>query len=95
MQQPRYYHMIAKAVISNAKGIISAIDCYIAKADEELTQTLIEEGFAEAEETVEQINSLQDKIADILHSQTDELLMALAAASGWKEAKKSISNDGK
>lgn len=90
MQQPRYYHMIAKAVISNAKGIISAIDCYIAKADEELTQTLTEEGFAEAEETVEQINSLQDKIADILHSQTDELLMALAAASGWKEAKKKV-----
>ena len=45
--QQLYYKMVAKAVISKADRIISAIDGYIAKADEELSETLESEGFAE------------------------------------------------
>lgn len=89
-QQP-YYKMVARAVISNADGIVRAIDGYIAKADEELSETLETEGFAEAGETVSEINSMQEKIADILQSQTEELLAVLTAASGWDEARKKLS----
>ena len=89
--QPLYYKMVAKAVISNADRIISAIDGFIAKADEELSETLGAEGFAEPEETVSAVNILQEKIADILQSQTAELIAVLAAASGWNEAGKKIS----
>ena len=86
--QPLYYKMVAKAVISKADRIISAIDGYIAKADEELSETLESEGFAESEETVSEINILQEKIADILQSQTAELIAVLTAAGGWDEARK-------
>ena len=86
--QQLYYKMVAKAVISKADRIISAIDGYIAKADEELSETLESEGFAESEETVSEINILQEKIADILQSQTAELIAVLTAAGGWDEARK-------
>lgn len=89
--QSLYYKMVAKAVISNADRIISAIDGFIAKADEELSETLEAEGFAEPEETVSAINIMQEKIADILQSQTAELIAVLTAAGGWDEARKKIS----
>ncbi|MEZ3491567.1 MAG: hypothetical protein K1W38_04490 [Lachnospiraceae bacterium] len=89
--QPLYYKMVAKAVVSNADRIISAIDGFIAKADEELSETLEAEGFAEPEETVNAINIMQEKIADILQSQTEELIAVLIAAGGWDEARKKIS----
>ena len=88
----QYCHMIAKAVISNADNIISAIDRYIAKADEDLADTLKEEGFANEDETVEQINILQEKIADILREQTKIAIAVLAASPNWKAAKKNISD---
>lgn len=88
----QYCHMIAKAVISNADNIISAIDRYIAKADEDLADTLKEEGFANEDETVEQINTLQEKIADILREQTKIAIAVLAASPNWKAAKKNISD---
>lgn len=91
LEQQPYYKMVARAVISNADGIVRAIDGYIAKADEELSETLETEGFAEAEETVGEINSMQEKIADILRSQTEELLAVLTAASGWDEAREKLS----
>ena len=90
-EQPLYYKMVAKAVIARADRIISAIDGYIAKADEELSETLEAEGFAEPEETVSAINIMQEKIADILQSQTAELIAVLTAAGGWDEARKKIS----
>lgn len=89
-EQPKYYKMIAKAVISNADRITSAIDRYIAKADEDLENTLESEGFAEAEETVGEINALQEKIADILNLQTLELIAVLSASSGWEDAEKKV-----
>lgn len=91
LEQQPYYKMVARAVISNADGIARAIDGYIAKADEELSETLETEGFAEAEETVSEINAMQEKIADILQSQTEELLAVLVAAGGWDEARKKLS----
>ena len=33
LEQPLYYKMIAEAVISNADGILDAIDRYLPKAD--------------------------------------------------------------
>jgi len=89
-EQPLYYKMIAKAVIAKKDKIISAIDFYIAKADEDLSETLNEEGFAEAEETVEEINILQEKIADILNSQTLALTTVLSASIGWEDAQNKI-----
>ena len=89
--QQLYYKMVAKAVISKADRIISAIDGYIAKADEELSETLESEGFAEPEETVSEINILQEKIADILQSQTAGLIAVLTAAGGWNEVGEKIS----
>lgn len=89
---PEYCHMIAKAVISNADNIIRAIDRYIAKADEDLADTLKEEGFANEDETVEQINTLQEKIADILREQTKIAIAVLSASQNWKAAKKNISD---
>ncbi len=69
LEQPLYYKMIAEAVISNADGILDAIDRYLAKADDDLADTLEEEGFAEAEETVKAINSLQEDVAGALEAQ--------------------------
>lgn len=89
--QQLYYKMVAKAVISKADRIISAIDGYIAKADEELSETLESEGFAEVGETVSEINILQEKIADILQSQTAGLIAVLTAAGGWNEVGEKIS----
>lgn len=89
--QPLYYKMVAKAVVSNADRIISAIDSFIAKAEEELSETLEAEGFTEPEETVSAINIMQEKIADILQSQTEELIAVLTAAGGWNEAGEKIS----
>jgi len=73
-------NMLAKSVISNANGIIDAIDRYIAKADEDLEGTLQDEGFAEASETVDAVNSLEEQIADALDAQTEGVIEALEEA---------------
>lgn len=71
---------IAKAILKNADGIIDAIDRYLAKADDDLEKNLKEEGYAEPKGTVATVNSLEEEIADILHSQTDEILETLQEA---------------
>ena len=85
-----YYQKLAKAVIANSDNILSAIDKYLAKADEDMEKTLRDEGFAEPKETVEQINSVQDEIADILQEQTTATAATLATAKNWKDAKKKL-----
>ncbi len=92
-EQSKYYQMLAKAVMSNADGIIAAIDQYLAKADDDLVEALSDEGYAEAEDTVKAINTMQDEVAEILQSQTDDFVAALAAAAGseWAEAQKTVS----
>lgn len=92
-EQSKYYQMIAKAVISNADGIITAIDQYLAKADDDLAAALTDEGYAEAEDTVKAINSLQEEVAEVLQNQTDDFVAALATAAGseWAEAQETVS----
>ena len=92
LNQPLYYQMIAKAVISNTEGILNAIDRYLAKADEDMADTLADEGFAEAEETVKAINSLQEDVAETLQGQTEELVAALedTPEEDWEKAQKNV-----
>ena len=91
--QLKYYQAIAKALISNADGIIEAIDQYLAKADDELTDVLADEGYAEAEDSVKAINVMQEEIAETLQNQTDDFVEALTAAqdSDWAAAQKKVS----
>ncbi len=92
-RQLKYYQAIAKALISNADGIIEAIDQYLAKADDELTDVLADEGYAEAEDSVKAINAVQEEIAETLQNQTDDFVEALTAAqdSDWAAAQKKVS----
>ena len=89
-RQLKYNQAIAKALISNADGIIEAIDKYLAKADDELSDVLADEGYADAEDSVKVINAMQEEIAETLQNQTDDLVEALAAEqdSGWAAAQK-------
>lgn len=91
-EQALCYQMIAKAIISNADGILDAIDRYLAKADDDLADTLEEEGFAEGEETVKAIDSLQEDVAEALQSQTEAFVAALedAPEGDWEEAQKNV-----
>ena len=73
----KYYQMVAEAIIAHADPIYDAIDRYLAKADEDLEDELKEEGYAEPKDTVSEINSLEEEIADILHSQTTALVLSL------------------
>mgnify|MGYP000629925822 FL=1 len=89
----KYYQMVAEAIIANADPIYDAIDRYLAKADEDLEDELKEEGYAEPKDTVSEINSLEEEIADILHSQTTALVTALKAADGdWDAAQENVSD---
>ncbi len=92
-RQLKYNQAIAKALISNADGIIEAIDKYLVKADDELSDVLADEGYADAEDSVEVINAMQEEIAETLQNQTDDLVEALAAEqdSGWAAAQKKVS----
>ena len=64
---------IAKAMICNADFILSAIDRYIQKADDDLKDTLENNGFVNAAGTVATVNALEEQIADALEEQTDKL----------------------
>lgn len=92
--KPEYYRAIAKAILSNAGCIIRAIDQYLAKTDEDLADSLADEGYAEAEDTVAAINAMQEEVAEALQNQTDDLVTALetAAGSGWTEAQQAVSD---
>lgn len=92
-EKSNYYQAIAKALLSNADGIIGAIDQYLAKADDDLTDSLADEGYAEAEDTVDAINAMQDEVAETLQNQTDDFVTALetATGSGWAEAQRAVS----
>lgn len=92
-EKSNYYQAIAKALLSNADGIIGAIDRYLAKADEDLADSLADEGYAGAEDTVDAINTMQDDVAETLQNQTDDFVAALetATGSGWPEAQRAVS----
>lgn len=92
-EKSNYYQAIAKALLFNVDGIIGAIDQYLAKADEDLADSLANEGYAEAEDTVDAINTMQDEVAETLQNQTDDFVAILetAVGSGWPEAQRAVS----
>lgn len=50
--------------------LIKAIDAYIAKADENLSDALEKEGFAEPKETVKHAEGLEEQLAEVLTEQS-------------------------
>lgn len=56
---------------------LDAIDMYIAKADEDLEETLASEGFVAAKDAVIYINDIEDGITAILNDHTDDLVEAI------------------
>ena len=56
--------------MSGCEALIKAIDAYLAKADEDLTEALEDAGFAEPKETVQEMAALEDKLADALERET-------------------------
>ena len=81
---------LAKILHSNSKGILDAIDQYIAKADDDLGKQLKKEGFANPGKTVKAINSLEDDIAGILADQSEMFLAAAENAGSVEELKQAI-----
>ena len=78
---PMYdYQKIAKALIRNADEIVTAIDRYIAKKDEDLKKTLKAEGYTNPDGTVDAINDLEETVAGILADQQQDLLNTLKEA---------------
>lgn len=51
-------------------ALIKAIDAYLAKADDDLTEALDDAGFAEPKKTVKDMSSLEDSVAEALESET-------------------------
>lgn len=58
----------------NCRPLIKAIDAYIQKVDSDLSNELEEQGFLEAEKTVEYIQDIEDGVAEALLEETDYIL---------------------
>lgn len=79
----------------DTKPLIDAINRLIAKADDDLEDTLKDEGYVAAGTAVEAINSIEDQVTEALNDHTDLLLDAVESASSveelltvaWEEAK--------
>lgn len=91
---PKYRRTIAKALIEHSDCICGAIDRYIAKADDELEKELSEEGYADAKETVDAMNNMEEEIVEILQSQTDDLLTVLEASeeASWDDVQQKVAD---
>ena len=85
---------IAKAMICNADFILSAIDRYIQKADDDLKDTLENNGFVNAAGTVATVNALEEQIADALEEQTDTLSDVISSSTdgNWDTVNESVNN---
>lgn len=59
------------------ESLIKAIDAFIAKADDDLKGELKDAGFLKTNQTMKDISSLEDDIADALTKETDELISAV------------------
>ena len=66
-----------KLLPCHCKPLIKAIDAYIWKADNELTDALEAEGYVEAQETVKQINDLEESVAGALIAETNFVVSSL------------------
>lgn len=65
----------------NCESLIKAIDAYIEKADDDLESALDDAGFIDAEDTVKEISSLEDKVAQALKDETKHVINSLKEAS--------------
>ena len=67
------------------KPLLKAIDAYIKKADDDLADTLDEEGFEHASKTVDYINDVEDGIADALTVQTALVSSAISQSKDLEQ----------
>lgn len=67
------------------ENLIDAIDRYIAKADDDLKDTLKDEGFEEADDLVGGINNLEDHVTEALESEQTYILDQLQELFGDKD----------
>lgn len=72
------------------QALIKAIDAYVAKVDNDLADTLEDEGYAKGKGTVKYIDELEEEVAEALLSQTDYFLEAAEKAVDLEEFAKSI-----
>lgn len=70
--------------------LIKAIDNYIQKADDGLTDALKAEGYAEPEKTVKYISNIEDAVADALVNERDFVLKAASGAVDLETFAKAI-----
>lgn len=57
--------------------LIKAIDAYLQKADDDLTEMFEEEGRAEPKDSVKAIGSIEDKVEDSLSKETNRIISAI------------------
>ncbi len=76
------------------KPLLKAIDAYLQKADDDLTDALKSEGYVKPKKTVKAINDMEDDVADALTRETDYFKAALEASTSaaafmtvWPELK--------
>lgn len=87
----------------NCKNLIKAIDVYIEKADDELSDVLGEEGYAKPKKTLKYIQDIEDGIAEALLEETDYIVseaeksvdLETFAKDVWSEVKLSDAVKGK
>ena len=65
----------------NCDKLLAAIDRYIAKADDDLTEQLRLEGYEAPAETVKLISEIEDEVAEALVAETDHYVRAAAEYS--------------
>jgi hypothetical protein len=66
----------------DVRPLIDAIDRYIAKADDDLEDTLEEEGYAGVEDAIEFVSKLEESINDTLEGDSLEFLKRIQKATG-------------
>lgn len=62
--------------------LMNAIDRYIAKADEDLEETLSAEGYVAAEVAVKAVGEMEEAVTDVLTADADYFLEKIQAATG-------------
>ena len=62
------------------KPLIKAIDNYIAKADDSLSETLGDEGFVKPKKSFQYIKDIEDSAAEALIAETEDFVAAAEKA---------------
>lgn len=70
--------------------LIKALDGFIAKADDDLKDQLADEGFVDADGTVESENSFEDKLTQILENEQDAIIGILKDSDSIEDAVQKI-----